>query len=33
MSFNFSIIIDIFYISKKPILYIVDEGTKYYRGY
>jgi hypothetical protein len=33
MSFNFSIIVDIFYISRKPVLYIVDEGTKYYGGY
>jgi len=33
MSFNFSIIVDIFYISGKPILYMVNEGTKYHGGY
>jgi hypothetical protein len=33
MSFNFSIIVDIFYISGKPMLYVVDKGTKYHGGY
>jgi len=33
VSFNFSIIVDIFYISGKPVLHVVDEGTKYHGGY
>jgi hypothetical protein len=32
VSFNLSIIVDIFYILGKPILHIVDEGTRYHRG-
>ena len=33
VSFNLSIIVDIFYILGKPVLYIVDEGTRYHGGY
>jgi hypothetical protein len=33
VSFNLSIIIDIFYILGKPVLYIINEGTRYHRGY
>jgi hypothetical protein len=32
ISFNYSIIVDIFYISGKPVLYVVDEGTRYQAG-
>ncbi|RFU25514.1 hypothetical protein B7463_g10820, partial [Scytalidium lignicola] len=28
VSFNYSIIVDIFYISGKPVLHVVDEGTR-----
>jgi hypothetical protein len=33
VSFNFSIIVDIFYILGKLILYVIDEGTRYHGGY
>jgi hypothetical protein len=32
VSFNCSIIVDIFYISNQPILHVVDEGTRYQAG-
>jgi hypothetical protein len=32
ISFNYSIIIDIFYISSKPVFYIIDKGTRYQAG-
>jgi hypothetical protein len=32
VNFNYSIIVDIFYISGKPVLHIVDEGTRYQAG-
>jgi hypothetical protein len=32
VSFNYSIIVDIFYISGKPVLHIIDEGTRYQAG-
>jgi len=32
ISFNYSIIIDIFYISGKPILHVINEGTRYQAG-
>jgi hypothetical protein len=32
ISFNYSIIIDIFYISGKPVFYIIDKGTRYQAG-
>jgi hypothetical protein len=32
VSFNCSIIVDVFYISGQPILHVVDEGTRYQAG-
>ena len=32
VNFNFSIIVDIFYIKGKPVLHVVDEGTRYQGG-
>ena len=32
VDFNYSIIVDIFYITEKPMLYVVDEGTRYQAG-
>jgi hypothetical protein len=32
VNFNYSIIVDIFYISGKPVLHVVDEGTRYQAG-
>jgi hypothetical protein len=32
VNFNYSIIVDIFYITGKPILHVVDEGTRYQAG-
>ncbi|PMD66769.1 uncharacterized protein K444DRAFT_507398, partial [Hyaloscypha bicolor E] len=32
VSFNYSIIVDIFYISGKPVLHVVDGGTRYQAG-
>ena len=32
VNFNYSIIVDVFYISGKPVLHIVDEGTRYQAG-
>jgi IS30 family transposase len=32
VDFNYSIIVDIFYIDGKPVLHIVDEGTRYQAG-
>ena len=32
VQFNLSIIVDIFYISGKPVLHVVDEGTRYQAG-
>jgi hypothetical protein len=29
VNFNYSIIVDVFYINGNPVLYIVDEGTRY----
>jgi hypothetical protein len=32
IQFNFSIIVDIFYIESKPVLHVVDKGTRYQAG-
>jgi hypothetical protein len=32
VSFNYSMIVDILYISGKPVLHVVDEGTRYQAG-
>jgi hypothetical protein len=32
VQFNYSIIVDIFYIGGKPVLHVVDEGTRYQAG-
>jgi hypothetical protein len=32
VDFNYSIIVDIFYITGKPVLHVVDEGTRYQAG-
>jgi hypothetical protein len=32
VNFNYSIIVDIFYITGKPVLHVVDEGTRYQAG-
>ena len=32
MSFNYSIIVDIFFISGQPVLHVVDEATRYQAG-
>jgi hypothetical protein len=32
INFNYSIIIDVFYIEGKPVLHVVDEGTRYQSG-
>jgi hypothetical protein len=32
VDFNFSIIVDIFYIGGKPVLHVIDEGTRYQAG-
>ena len=32
IEFNHSIIVDIFYIQGKPVLHVVDEGTRYQAG-
>ena len=32
VNFNYSIIVDIFYLSGKPVLHVVDEGTRYQAG-
>jgi hypothetical protein len=32
VNFNYSIIVDIFYIYGKPVLHVVDEGTRYQAG-
>jgi hypothetical protein len=32
VNFNYSIIVDIFYINRKPVLHVVDEGTRYQAG-
>ncbi len=32
VNFNYSVIIDIFYINGKPVLHVVDEGTRYQAG-
>jgi hypothetical protein len=32
INFNYSIIVNIFYITGKPILYIVNEGIRYQAG-
>ena len=32
INFNYSIIVDIMYIDRKPVLHIVDEGTRYQAG-
>ena len=32
VNFNYSIIVDVFYIEGKPVLHIVDEGTRYQAG-
>ena len=29
INFNYSIIINIFYISGKPVLHVINEGTRY----
>jgi hypothetical protein len=29
VNFNYSIIVDIFYITGKPVLHVVDEDTRY----
>ncbi|RFU26353.1 hypothetical protein B7463_g9983, partial [Scytalidium lignicola] len=32
VNFNYSIIVDVFYIDGKPVLHIIDEGTRYQAG-
>jgi hypothetical protein len=32
VNFNYFIIVDIFYITGKPILHVVNEGTRYQAG-
>jgi hypothetical protein len=32
VSFNYSIIVDIFYITGQPVLHVIDEGTRYQAG-
>jgi hypothetical protein len=32
VAFNYSIIVDVFYITGKPVLHVVDEGTRYQAG-
>jgi hypothetical protein len=32
VNFNYSVIVDIFYINGKPVLHVVDEGTRYQAG-
>ena len=32
VSFNYSIIVDIFYLTGQPILHVIDEGTRYQAG-
>jgi hypothetical protein len=32
VQFNYSIIVDIFYIGGRPVLHVVDEGTRYQAG-